>query len=544
MQNTMYSRRDPQVTHAWIIGSDLSSLAAAVHLIHDAHVPGSHVHMLFNRPETGDQIINSKGLGSTLGQGIRLLSGTIDGCTAHLLSCVGKFAGQGAHGLDGVRRVDNGRPSKQGKYFYLLRDDSCGIQKIHHPVTHLRPADRKDLLKLMLDDGQFLACKTVDDCFRSSFFRSELWILLSSSFGYRPCHSAMEFQNCLRRYLQEAQDGRMYPPSDSWHVIEILYETVDKYLQNEGVDFWPDTLVESIKFTKETPSRCASSIKAKTGNKSLDVPIQQDDIIIVSLGSTDSGSLVGSNGTPPSPIPVRAERLLNPAWSLWFRLACVSPEFGNPAAFCTHFSESKVESFTVFFDAGSSDLYTYLVQRIGEDSTLCLPGSNWSLCLRPSREQVPTSSASASEGRAEEARTIHGYGLTPEEVGNFIQKPMCCCAGQEILSELLSHLAPWPEFEEALSTTTTIPNLWPLASAALANRAHGDRPCTFPLGPSNIAVIGPFSEVADATVCGLDYGIRSAQIAVDGLMSLHQRLPKVKINSVTKRYGQMSHGIA
>ncbi|CEL03827.1 hypothetical protein ASPCAL04967 [Aspergillus calidoustus] len=543
MQSRMSCRRNPQVTHAWIIGSDLSSLAAAVYLIHDAHIPGPHVHILSNRPEDSDQIIHDRGLRSKRGQGIRFVSGSIDGCTAHLLSCVSRFAGRDAHNLDGIMRVDNERDSTQWNSFYVLRNGSCRIQKIHQPVSHLRPADRKDLLKVMLDDGQSLACKTVGDCFRASFFGSELWILLSMRFGYRPSHSAMEFQNCLRRYLQEAQDGRIDTPVDFWHVTKFLYETVDEYLHSEGVEFWPDTSIQNIKFTKESSWRCASSIKAKTGNKSFDIPIQRDDILIVSLGSTDSGSLVGSNGTAPSPIPVRAERILNPAWSLWFRLARVSPEFGNPSAFCTHLSESKMESFTVILDPCSSDLYTYLEHCIGEDSTLCLPDSNWSLCLCLSRQQIPTSSAAASEGCSEEVSTIQGYGLTAEQAGNFIHKPMCCCAGQEILSELLSHLAPWPAFEETLSSATTIPTLWPLASAALVKRAHGDRPRTFPLSPSNIGVIGVFSEVPEETVCGLEYGIRSAQIAVDGLMGLDQRLPKVKINSVTKRYGKMNRSI-
>jgi oleate hydratase len=179
MQSRMSCRRNPQVTHAWIIGSDLSSLAAAVYLIHDAHIPGPHVHILSNRPEDSDQIIHDRGLRSTRGQGIRFVSGSIDGCTAHLLSCVSRFAGRDAHNLDGIMRVDNERDSTKWNSFYVLRDGSCRIQKIHQPVSHLRPVDRKDLLKVMLDDGQSLACKTVGDCFRASFFGSELWILLS-----------------------------------------------------------------------------------------------------------------------------------------------------------------------------------------------------------------------------------------------------------------------------------------------------------------------------------------------------------------------------
>jgi oleate hydratase len=41
-------KRDPAVVHAWLVGADIASLAAAVHLIQDAKVPGPQIHILKN----------------------------------------------------------------------------------------------------------------------------------------------------------------------------------------------------------------------------------------------------------------------------------------------------------------------------------------------------------------------------------------------------------------------------------------------------------------------------------------------------------------
>lgn len=344
----------------------------------------------------------------------------------------------------------------------------------------------------------------------------------------QPCHSALEFQRCLRKYLEEAEYCRMDSPVAALRVIESLREILRNHLEKEGVDLWPDTVVRDLKLLTENSWTRISMIEATREGKSLKISISSEDIVLVALGSASSGLLTGSNGSPPPPIPVRADRIMNASWSLWFRLWQSSPEFGNPAAFCTHLSESKVEAFTITLQDGGENLYRYLTEQVGGNSSLAIPDSNWSLSIYPCQHQI---------GSEEwpKTYTIWGYGLTPERYGNYIQKPMCRCAGQEILSELISHLGPG--FDGALCTSITIPRLIPLASASLMRRNRADRPQTIPKRMKNIGLIGMFSEVADETVCGVEYSIRTAQTAVYGLMGLHQSLPKVGINAVAEKYG-------
>ncbi|KAL3455046.1 streptococcal 67 kDa myosin-cross-reactive antigen like family-domain-containing protein [Aspergillus heterothallicus] len=566
----MSRRRDPDTTHAWIVGSDLSSLAAAVYLIHDAHMPGPHIHLLFDRARFVPDPAR-----------MEFISGSVNGCTAHVLSCVSGYAAIRPDAsildelfLETARETASNLPpqsSSGGGSFYSLRDDGCGIRKIQQPqvAAHLRLPEQRDLVKVMLDDPWNLRAKSISQCFRASFFNSDLWLLFSTRFALRPCHSAMEFQKCLCKYIEDARADRIDQPVDSRVGLTALAETLGAYLHSEGVDFWPNTQVPNLKLnTAEAPLMRVLAIEATDTRSStsqpLKIPLQPEDILLVALGSADSGSLMGSNGAPPPPTPVRAERILNASWSLWFRIAHLSPDLGDPAAFCTHLSESKLEVFTVILDredgdrAGGGELYAYLSDRIGEGSTLAMQDSNWSLRLCVSRRGRGGGMSSSAPGAAAPPPaaydTIWGYGLTPEQPGNFMRKPMCCCAGQEILSEVLSHLAssasshpgssPGFDFDETLSKATTIPCMLPLGSAALVRRNDDgdlDQPCIVPQNVSNMALIGPFARVPEETVCGLEYGIRSAQIAVDALMGLHLSLPKVRISALAKRYGKGSH---
>ncbi|KAL2864236.1 uncharacterized protein BJX67DRAFT_373960 [Aspergillus lucknowensis] len=525
-------RRNPQITHAWIIGADISSLAAAVYLIHDARVPGPHVHIIANDCHPINEIEKNGCLAKAANSGLEFVSCIIDRCTKQLLSCVSGSTRLHGYVLGKIMNTKNGTDRKS---FYFLKHGERGIRKLQQPLTQLRLADRKDVLKVMLDEEKNLDSKSIEDCFKGSFIQSDLWQLFSKRFALQPWHSATEFQRCLRKYLEEAQYSRVDQPAAAQYIMESLQATVRDYLRKEGVNFWPRTLVSDLKLLTENSSTNVSMIEGTQNGKSFRIPITREDIVLVALGSTISGSLAGSNGAPPPPIPVRADWIMNNSWSLWFKLAQISPEFGNPAAFCTHLSESKVEAFTVTLPGDGPNLYSYLAEQIGEGSSLIIPNSSWSLCL-----YLP-SHPLGSEERTE-VHNICGYGLTPEKFGNFIKKPMCCCAGQEILSELLSHLGRG--FDECLSTAITIPLLMPLASAALMRRNRDDRPHNIPQHTKNIGFIGAFSEIADETVCGLEYCVRSAQIAVYGLMSLHQSLPNVKINAVAERYGKRNDCMA
>jgi oleate hydratase len=55
MHDTVSTVRDPESTQAWLVGSGIASLAAAVHLIRDARVPGGNIHILDRHAQTGGE---------------------------------------------------------------------------------------------------------------------------------------------------------------------------------------------------------------------------------------------------------------------------------------------------------------------------------------------------------------------------------------------------------------------------------------------------------------------------------------------------------
>lgn len=156
------SRLNPRVTHAWIIGADISSLAAAVYLIHDGHVHAAHIHIMLDDCQSTDEV--------------GFISCSIDRCTAYLLSSINNRTLP--DDIDTKAANARGKPPQESSYF--VKHSGCKIRRIERPVSQLRLADRKDILKVMLGDARSLDSKTIEDCFRGSFFNSELWLLFST----------------------------------------------------------------------------------------------------------------------------------------------------------------------------------------------------------------------------------------------------------------------------------------------------------------------------------------------------------------------------
>jgi oleate hydratase len=112
-----------------------------------------------------------------------------------------------------------------------------------------------------------------------------------------------------------------------------------------------------------------------------------------------------------------------------------------------------------------------------------------------------------------------GYGLYPDNVGNYIKKKMSDCNGQEILEELWAHLniqdlmAP----VVAAGQVNCIPVTMPFIDSLFMPCAEGGRPDVLPQGVENFAFLGRFAEVPDDCVFTVEYSVRSAQMAVYGL---------------------------
>lgn len=344
-------------------------------------------------------------------------------------------------------------------------------------------------------------------------------------------HDAAEFHRHLCKHLDHARERILQSASPLQHAFQMpILKCIRLYLREQGVRFMTRLSVSDIKFCIDTEPRTVCEIQASDNGKSVVCPVATDDIVIVTVGSPISGSLFGTNGASPPGIQAAAETLLNWDWSIWFRLAAKSTKFGNPSAFCTHISESLLETFTASFPPSEFKLICAHIRRaLPQDGHLIsVADSNWSLKIVLPQPRIP-------KGQPDKIYVLLGYALTPKEYGNFVKKPMCLCSGDEILAELLWHFNI--PFQNILPTAHAVPRVMPFGLSPLLKRSYGDRPNVIPRNTTNIALVGQYVEIEDETALSLEYGVRCARLAVHDLMKLRSKLPGVKKSKVVARYG-------
>jgi oleate hydratase len=246
------------------------------------------------------------------------------------------------------------------------------------------------------------------------------------------------------------------------------------------------------------------------------VHVHDADIVIITLGSMTSSSSQGANTSAPSSPFSSISPSSDGSWELWKSLSLDYPHFGDPDNFTNRISESHFESFTVTLK--SPDLLVHLAEFThnapGTGALTTFKDSNWLLSV-----VVPHQPHFISQPA--NVQVFWGYALRPTHKGNFVQKPMTECTGAEILTELLGHLR-FPT-HPTLDTAITIPCSMPYITSQFLTRGPNDRPHVIPFNSTNLAFVGQFVEIPLDVVFTVEYSVRSAMMAVYGLMGLEKQ---------------------
>ncbi|KAL3462212.1 67 kDa myosin-cross-reactive antigen family protein [Aspergillus heterothallicus] len=558
MQRTQAFSRDPNNTQAWLVGSGISSLTAALHLIKDAKVPGPSIHIIDTHDGSGGgmRTEGSEESGYFLpydctphfhGRSIeRLLSlipsvsdpdksimetintredKTSPVSTSQANTEATHEAGNQFHGSIIERLFHSGaHPSvvSSARHYaplaqFVTGGDS-GPEVSHHTHPHLSLNQRMVLIGFMLEHESALVGKSIEEVFDVDFFKTGFWKLWATVFGLKPGHSAVEFQRHLRKYLGDLKSLKNLQRTD-YNLVESVIEPLTAYLQQQGVDFRFHQQVTDLKLYPEGGPTTVSQIEVMTesGVQEL-ITLDPVDILIVSLGSTSAGVSLGSDSTPPDGLTADWEEVMDGDWRLWEKLCQKSTKFGNPMNFLPRVMESTIETFTTTFKGRELNaLYKRITnENPGTGSLLSLSESNWGITISiPNQPVFSTQSADVT--------VLLGHALNAAAKGNYIKKDMWLCTGQEILKEVLFHLgcsADSAEGAAILATAKTIPCGLPLGNAPFLTRGPGDRPPVIPKWTTNIACVGQFVEIPGDTTLELDYKVHSAQIAVAELMGL------------------------
>ena len=181
--NTVNMPRDPNETQAWLVGSGIASLAAAVYLIRDAKMMATNIHILDVHDGTGGGIRSC----GNAEHGYVLYAGSLpyfhDKCVDELLSLVpsAKAANKTILGtIYDFEREEVPKPPEHAAT-RILRQGDKGLEKVEANQLHIGCQQRLELIKIMLQSERSLGSQSIEAFFDKSFFKSNFWILWSTT---------------------------------------------------------------------------------------------------------------------------------------------------------------------------------------------------------------------------------------------------------------------------------------------------------------------------------------------------------------------------
>ena len=493
---------------AYLVGGGIASLASAAYLIRDGGVPGRNIRIFEETCVLGGSL-DGQGSPETgyFMRGGRMFTDEAYTCTYDLLSFIPSLVDPGKTVRDEIRTFNEA--IKSHSHSRLV----AGGAKVDVSIMGFSNKDRFDLIALMVVSEHTLGPKRIEDYFEPSFFKTNFWYMWCTTFAFQPWHSLVELKRYLHRFIQEfpritTLAGVKRTPYNQY---DSIVRPVTKWLTDQGVQFFMNSQVIDLDFKYGPEGKGVERIHYVRDGAQKEIVVGSDDYVLVTIGSMTAASSMGSMTAAPSLAPAQA----GGSWALWETLAKKHADFGRPSVFDGHVQESKWLSFTVtlrdptFFNL----MENFTGDKAGTGGLVTFTGSSWLMSVVLARQPHFI-------GQPDHIQVFWGYGLFPDEEGNYVSKTMSECTGADILVELCHHLRFEKELPLIVETANCIPCMMPFITSQFMPRVKGDRPLVRPTGTTNIAFIGQFCEIADDVVFTVEYSVRSAQTAVYSLLSL------------------------
>ena len=504
---------EPQEVRFHLIGGGIASLAAAVFLIRDGKIAGRNITIYSDQPKPGGSL---EGSGSPetgyVARGGRVLE-------PHYVCTYGLFASIPA--LDGSRSVTQeifacNDALRTYSHARLVREG----KKLDSPEYGLTERHRLGLIGLALTPETVLAASAIEDHFDKAFFLTDFWAMWASTFAFQPWHSAIEMKRYLMRFVHMMQgfnrlQGIM---RTTYNQYDSMVRPLARWLDEKGVRFDTDTVVTDIHLAHVKDAQRPTALTLLRGGVTEELKLDAEDYVIMTLGSMADSATLGAMDTPA---PFQPEKK-GSGWRLWEKIAEGRPEFGRPSAFDGRVDQSKWVSFT-----GTLRDPTFF--NIVKDFTGNVPGEGGLVTFADSAWLMSITLPQQPHfiDQPDDIEVCWGYGLTIDNPGNFVKKPMADCTGRELMTEVLGHLGALDRAQIVLDNAICLPRVMPYVMSEFLTRSPGDRPHVIPKGWWNLAFAGQFCELADDTVFTVEYSIRSAQTAVYSLLQLDRAPPAI-----------------
>ena len=514
--------QDVENKSAYLVGSGLASLSAALFLVRDAQMPGERIHIL---------------------EELELPGGSLDGILDNTRGYIMRGGREMENHFECLWDLFRSVPSLEVKdasvldEFYWLNKEDPNFSKMRATMNRGKSAHTdgkftltdkaaEEIARLFLTSEEELNDKRISDVFSEEFFQSNFWLYWRTMFAFEEWHSAMEMRRYIARFIHHI--GGLPDLSalkfTRYNQYESLVMPLVKHLESKGVRFEYGVQVKNVIVSKAGGKKTATKIVYEKGGREGEINLTENDLVFVTNGSITENSTYGDQNT----VPV-LDASLGGSWSLWTNIAVQDPAFGKPEKFCGNIKESNFVSATLTTLDGRIPPYIERICQRDPFAGKVVTGGivsvkdsswlmSWTINRQPQFKKQPGNEL-----------VVWIYGLFSDRPGDYVKKPMKDCTGIEIAEEWLYHIGvPLAEIHDmAVNSANTVPCMMPYVMSYFMPRALGDRPAVVPEGSVNLAFIGNFAETPRDTVFTTEYSVRTAMEAVYTLLGVDRGVPEV-----------------
>ncbi|MBL1225781.1 oleate hydratase [Enterococcus sp. BWR-S5] len=513
--------------HIYLIGGGIGMLAAAAYLIRDAHIEGKNIHVIEGRHILGG---SNDGTGSNeqgfVVRGGRMLNEETFENLWELFGSIPSLRWPNHSVTEEILNFDNLHPTHSQARLVTKNQEIVDTY-----TMGFSSEDRLAMSKLLTMPEEKLDGLRINDWFGPAFFETNFWYMWQTTFAFQKWSSLFELRRYMNRMILEFSrintlEGVTRTPLNQY---ESLILPLKNYLDEHGVDFTLNMDVVDLSFKPGSKITVTDLILSDGTN----VAIGKQDIVMMTNGTMTDCSTEGSWGRP-APKTTEEPRSAR----LWRNIAAKKSGLGNPEPFFGNESETNWQSFTITCRGNS------LLKRM-EAFSGNIPGSGALMTLKDSSWLMSTVVAAQPHFGKQAANTtvFWGYGIFTDKIGDYVNKTMRECTGEEILYEWVSQMGwqeDWDEIEKDI--INVIPVYMPYIDAQFQPRKMSDRPKVVPANSTNFAMISQFVEIPKDMVFTEEYSIRAARIAVYKLFDVNKRvIPVTPYNRDPKVLAKAMH---
>lgn len=512
-------------TKAYIVGSGIASLSAAVFLIRDAHLAGKNIHIFEKGKNPGGACggfkIEDKGYvlegGRNLDEHFEILW--------DMLKTIPSVDDDSISVLDETYIANNKDP-----YECNVRVTGDRAEELITDYKfNLSDGARGEIIRLFLKPDEELFDKKVSEVLSEDVLSSDFWLYWSTSFIFREDMSALEMKRRLQRFLYDVDriTDQKAIKAFKRNPYEAMIVPIIKYLNEHDVNIKYGNAVVDVFFDSESDDEIvAKSITIKTDEEETVIDIDEGDILLITNGSSTENLSIGGQHEKAE---IVTELKPDGAWELWRKIAVQDNSFGNPDKLCNQVDSSKLVSATITTKGVSILPYIKSIVRRDPLEGSCVSGGIVSIKDSPWKLSWSFGRQPQFEDQPRDVLVGWMYGLEPENEGTYVKKHMGDCTGKEMCMEWLYHIGVPEENIPAIAEegANTIPVIIPFMTAFYLPRAEGDKPKVIPDKSKNFGFIGQFARtVRDATLT-VEYSVRTAMEAVYSLLDIKRGIPEV-----------------